>query len=896
MEDVFEGAMHVHGVKTADGQINLGSTYALGQHAPQQPILTCLPALQKSGRHSDCKLYVDNALVGSAHRVLLAAAGNQFLRQVLSDGSEDAMSKDDGTMHIILAGFTASDLKNVLNMIYCATDHQIHVNSRNWVFIDLFYTKVKDRAKEKTNFNPPKAAAKKRPLEVKEEVEPSPAKTKKVTKTLTTIKLKLESPSQVCYVQERKEEVVDDDEDIPFVVGTKAKKKKAKKAAATPKKKTAEETKTDELKKGEIGSPLKPEAQEDEAKLSLLQNLPSGITVDRIPSSADGSGLNTPKMPKIELNEFGDFDNLDNDDNDADCLPTFDPAPSDYSDDDDGGEGSDFGQTEASGKNEKKKKKKKIKREIKREITNEERQMKLEAVEVTDGVSGWQCWFCDKRYLFRDIWDHLALHHGKTYHQFFCQICHQGFRGKYLFLLHNLNEFCARNPNGEQPYTCQMNCPYKGADFRSLETHVFMQHEMREDLDLKHRILTCEICCMHMHSVDNFRAHQLKFHGVNPSNFGAKFESLLEAHLIYDADLRQQASQEEPGDDDVIENDDVTDKDQVENTDPLEANKEDVALAEKPEEANDKNGEQPEKESDKSAAKEKDGKKKGGEKRGPFYCKTCNRTNHGRSAFLRHMVRNHNGVDMWTCKKCHANLPTKFAYFRHKKKCGKVLKCTVEGCEKMVENEEKLKRHLACFHQPKGEEPMEFETVPDPKAPRGKRYICDICHKQFPTRQNAQRHRVGVHTDASAPKKYVCDFPGCTYGTNTHSNFREHKKRHVGKHFCDQCGKEFTTPACLRRHFRNIHAEATFLCKTCGKAFGGKRALNIHMETHSTVLLPCNLCGKMFKKKNLPSHMKFVHEGSRDYVCQYPGCGKAYKTGSHVRRHMKESGHYYNKD
>lgn len=76
---------------------------------------------------------------------MLCAAANPFFRQVLQDhDSSDVITS------IVLVGYTQNDLEKMLDMIYCSSDSLIHRFSRNWVFMDLFYTRDKDRFKTAT--------------------------------------------------------------------------------------------------------------------------------------------------------------------------------------------------------------------------------------------------------------------------------------------------------------------------------------------------------------------------------------------------------------------------------------------------------------------------------------------------------------------------------------------------------------------------------------------------------------------------------------------------------------------------------------------------------------------------------------------------------------------------
>ncbi|XP_060897503.1 zinc finger protein ZFP2-like isoform X1 [Labrus mixtus] len=84
-----------------------------------------------------------------------------------------------------------------------------------------------------------------------------------------------------------------------------------------------------------------------------------------------------------------------------------------------------------------------------------------------------------------------------------------------------------------------------------------------------------------------------------------------------------------------------------------------------------------------------------------------------------------------------------------------------------------------------------------------------------------------------------------------------------------------------------------FFCNICGKPFGKKEKLKLHIAAHSAKRFPesgnrtftCSLCGKVtYTKYHMLTHMK-SHNNEKPYPC--PICGNKYKLKSHVKEHIR---------
>ena len=91
----------------------------------------------------------------------------------------------------------------------------------------------------------------------------------------------------------------------------------------------------------------------------------------------------------------------------------------------------------------------------------------------------------------------------------------------------------------------------------------------------------------------------------------------------------------------------------------------------------------------------------------------------------------------------------------------------------------------------------------------GKRdYKCDMCGKDFSTKQHLKEHIGAVH---EGQKKYNCELCGKNFVTKPSlQKLHEHQKKcvHEGKKDvtkCDLCGKDFSDKQYLKQHIVSVH-------------------------------------------------------------------------------------------
>lgn len=102
---------------------------------------------------------------------------------------------------------------------------------------------------------------------------------------------------------------------------------------------------------------------------------------------------------------------------------------------------------------------------------------------------------------------------------------------------------------------------------------------------------------------------------------------------------------------------------------------------------------------------------------------------------------------------------------------------------------------------------------------------------------------------------------------------------------CQVCGKTLKHMQILKTHMKEVHGDKSFTCNLCGLTLSCQRNLNTHMITHTTPSIPCDQCGKLFKRKYaVKNHIRKFHMQIKEKMCDQ--CDKSFADSRHLREHV----------
>ncbi|XP_061385109.1 zinc finger protein 93-like isoform X4 [Danaus plexippus] len=166
-----------------------------------------------------------------------------------------------------------------------------------------------------------------------------------------------------------------------------------------------------------------------------------------------------------------------------------------------------------------------------------------------------------------------------------------------------------------------------------------------------------------------------------------------------------------------------------------------------------------------------------------------------------------------------------------------------EDCDKVFDNEEKIKEHQKRSH-----------------LGHNKRNKCLICEERFVDYWKKVEHMVEIH--GAPPVVLKCQACDRTF-RNQRALSRHTKKDHLmeRKNKCPECDMRFFSKSSLQRHMAKHTGLRQFSCDVCFKSYGRKNTLREHMRIHADDRrFACIHCGQAFVQKcSWRSHMRSKH-------------------------------------
>ena len=244
-----------------------------------------------------------------------------------------------------------------------------------------------------------------------------------------------------------------------------------------------------------------------------------------------------------------------------------------------------------------------------------------------------------------------------------------------------------------------------------------------------------------------------------------------------------------------------------------------------------------------------------------------------------HKVK-HSDVRPFVCNKCLKAFKTNSILKCHQKSVhssvGQYV-CTFGECSNRYKFNHYLQNHIRRAH-----------TLEKP-------FQCIDCGKTFFTKRDLINHRQ-THSDLT----FECE--ECHKLFNREILLKSHQRIHASnrKTFsCDFCNFKTTNKSYLKSHIRLSHVikDRTIKCdfEGCPKVFKDKKSMKNHKRAvhQKKERVPCDWpgCDKTFKNQFYANDHKRTHLGTREFLCEVEGCGKAFMRkhtlGAHKEWHRK---------
>ena len=169
-----------------------------------------------------------------------------------------------------------------------------------------------------------------------------------------------------------------------------------------------------------------------------------------------------------------------------------------------------------------------------------------------------------------------------------------------------------------------------------------------------------------------------------------------------------------------------------------------------------------------------------------------------------------------------------------------------------------------------------------------KAFKCPVCQQEHKQGSHLTKHIMCKH---SKSKPHACQF--CKRRFKFQCNMDIHKlQQHeelIKSVSCDYCKKSYISEEKLKHHLlfkcpRNINQ--SFNCDTCSYVAKSKTKLEQHMNSHSGVQFPCEICGrKLATKSSLRTHLQALHALNNQFKCDV--CGEEFKSSAQCASHHK---------
>lgn len=162
--------------------------------------------------------------------------------------------------------------------------------------------------------------------------------------------------------------------------------------------------------------------------------------------------------------------------------------------------------------------------------------------------------------------------------------------------------------------------------------------------------------------------------------------------------------------------------------------------------------------------------------------------------------------------------------------------------------------------------------------------FCEKCGKRFYSLETYEDHK---KAQKCVPAENInCRF--CDLVLENVNLLEEHIKNlhpHGKRHLCPICNKSFPSVSNRNTHIQSHNMQNTFVCNQCNQGFKSSVYLSKHKKTHDICENVCPICSqKFYNLAKFEYHLK-AHEDKKKYQCQY--CDKSYMQFHHKANHER---------
>lgn len=298
-----------------------------------------------------------------------------------------------------------------------------------------------------------------------------------------------------------------------------------------------------------------------------------------------------------------------------------------------------------------------------------------------------------------------------------------------------------------------------------------------------------------------------------------------------------------------------------------------------------------------------------------YYCNICDKYLKTRAYIEDHMSM-HADNYVYHCKTCEKSFSTKMVFGKHMKQKHPSILFEVEDLDdalpsdELKSKEEKSGTDDASNDHKNTENGTEKSSEKNLDDSSEQSFYSDylffpedkekIIHEnnlvKITLKRGKNRGRPRIKSYIDGRTEFPCNL--CNYVGKKESHLEYHIIRnHSQKFICDICQKQFGYNWDLKRHREQVHAEASYICHICSKAYKVKKSFDEHLKSHEEgyvkSVYPCTHCEKSFSAKQvLENHVKIKHLGMKQkekqkYLCQTCGAEfyHKYSYQSHMNKH-----------